>query len=363
MDFLKKFEKAVEKTQGITGAAQPPRYWFSSGNYVLNYILSGRFDGVVAQGRVHGLAGPSGAGKSFIMANMMREAQKAGAHVLAVDSENALDEDFVEAIGVSTDPAEWTYKSVVTIPHVIKVVSSFLNAYRDAYSDNLEDAPQIFIGIDSLDMLMTETEYDNVVKGKSSGDQGQRNKQLKAMLRSFVQTIKDLNVSIVCNSQVYANQDMLNGEGKWIVSDAVRYSMSMIALLTKLKLKDDNEAGKFAGIRLRAQGFKTRFTKPFQKVEIEVPYDTGMDPYTGILEAGENVGVVTRKGNRYFIKGEEDNLWFKKDFTHDLGKKILDQLMTAEGLAFDVDEGHEEVKVDTKKSVKKQRESLHGDSE
>ena len=169
-------------------------------------------------------------------------------------------------------------------------------------------------------MLITETEQDHYEKGVQKGDQGQKNKQLKQMLRTFVQDIKRLNVTMVVTSQVYKNQDVLNGEGLWIISDAVKYSASQIVLLSKLKLKDKTDNA-VSGIRMKAEGNKTRFTKPFQTVVVEVPYETGMDPYSGLLETAIELGVVEKKGSRYSIVGEADS-WYSKDIAT-FAEKIL----------------------------------------
>lgn len=311
--FLGDFEKELEKVEGLGTSSAPPRYWYSTGNYVLNKIISGSFSKGIPQGRVTTLAGPAGAGKSFISANLLAAAQREGAHCLVIDSENALDDMFVSAIGVNVEE-NYTYRGVTTIPQVTKIVSIFLSKYKEQYGTD-PDAPQVLILIDSLNMLMTETELEHFEKGVQKGDQGQKNKQLKQMLQTFVQAIKHLNVAIVCTAQVYKNQDILNGEGVWIVSDAVKYSASQIILIQKRKLKDDSKgakAGDFAGVRMICEGYKTRFTKPFQKVEIEVPYETGMDPYSGFIEVAEKVGIVVRRGSRYLIDGE-DELWFGKD--------------------------------------------------
>lgn len=319
--FLEGFQKDLAKMSGIGGSSQPPRYWYSFGNHVLNKIMSGSFYNGVPQGRLTGLAGSSGSGKSFLAANLVRAAQQAGSTILIVDSENALDDEFMTKIGVDVDDG-YVYASVTTIPQVTQVVSSFIKGYKAEFGTS-EDAPHAFILIDSLDMLMTETEVDHYSKGNQRGDQGQRNKQLKAMLRTFVQDVKDVNIILVFTSQVYRNQDITNGEGVWIVSDAVRYSTSQIVLLSKLKLRDEQGGvGSFAGIRMKCEGFKTRFSKPFQSVQIEVPYETGMDPYSGLLEVAVGLGVVERRGARYTIKGS-DKSWFSKDVA-DYAQEILD---------------------------------------
>jgi recombination protein RecA len=298
LNFLKGFEKDLEKIDVSIGQGEPPRYWYTTGNHVLNRIISGSFLRGIPQGRVTGLVGPSGAGKSFLACNLMAQAQKEGAHILVIDTEHALDEDFVKAIGVDVEDS-YTYVEAETIPKVTKIVSSFLKGYKAEYGDD-PDAPQILIVIDSLDMLMTETEEEHFSKGVTKGDQGQRNKQLKAMLRTFVQSIKKYNISIVVTDQVYRNQDIRNGEGVWVVKDAIRYSLSQVILLTKLKLKDTG-ATEVKGIRMKCEGYKTRFTKPFQKVTIEVPYEEGMDPYSGLIEVATELDIVKKSGSWYTL--------------------------------------------------------------
>lgn len=335
--FLAAFDKDLEKMDGISTSSAPPRYWYGFGNHVLNRIVSGSYFNGIPQGRITALAGSSGSGKSYIASNLCRSAQEAGAFVLVVDSENALDDEFVHKIGVNTDPSCYRYVSVTTIPQVIKTVSSFIAGYQDQFGEDKE-APPILIVIDSLNMLMTKTELEHYDKGENRGDQGQKNKQLKAMLQSFVQAIKHLNISIVVTSQVYKNQDILNGEGVWIVSDAVKYACSQIVLINKRKLKDkDAKAGEFSGVRMICEGYKTRFTKPLQKVEIEVPYDTGMDPYSGLLDIAKACGVVIQKGSRYSVAGDADS-WYSTDMEQHV-QRILEQLeeQTSSVLGVDLD--------------------------
>lgn len=303
LDFLKDFDKELIDA-GDEGSAQPPRYWFSTGNYVANKTLSGSFLNGIPQGRVTGLVGPSSSGKSFLLCNIIREAQQAGAFVLVVDSENALDDNFVSKIGV--DPTNnYRYVEADTIPECTKKVSSFLKGYKAEYDKDDEDAPKVLIVIDSLNMLSTETEAENFDKGVAKGDQGQTNKQLKQMLKSFVRAIKHHNISMVVTGHVYQNQNVLNGEGVWIVSDAIKFALSQIALLTKLKLRQgEGAAREITGVEIKVEGYKTRFTRPFQTVKLEVPYDTGMDPFNGLLDVAIELGVVQRNGSSY-VFGEE----------------------------------------------------------
>lgn len=316
MSFLNKINKQLEK-DGIDLGTSVPRYWHSAGNYALNRIISGSFYHGIPQGRVTGLMGPSGSGKSFLSANLLREAQQDDTLAIVIDSEHSFDEKFAKAIGVDTSDEIYSYMEVETISECKKAASTVINGYLKEFG-TIKDAPKVMILIDSLDMLMTDSEETNFEKGISKGDQGQRNKQLKAMLREFVQAIKKLNISMVITGQVYPNQDLRNGEGLWIVSQAVRYALSQIILLTKIKLREGTEA---IGINMRCEGYKTRFTKPFQKIEIEVPYDTGMNPYSGLIDAAMALGVVQRKGSYYVIDGEEDK-WYAKHIDKHIDKLL-----------------------------------------
>lgn len=347
MNFLDSFYKEVQKIEGISTSAEPPRYWYSTGNAVLNKIISDSFYRGIPQGRITTLAGPSSAGKSFLLCNVMREAQKAGAIILVLDSENALDNEFVEKIGVDTS-SNYMYVGIRTINQMTEVISSFLKRYRTEQGTGL-DAPQVLIAIDSLDMLITETEEEHFMKGVQKGDQGQKNKQLKHALRTYVQAIKDVNITIVATTQVYKNQDLLNGEGLWIISDAVKYSASQIVLLTKMKLKDTGSS-EVKGIRMKCQGYKTRFTKPYQEVVIEVPYEQGMDPYSGLLEVSLSLGLIEKKGSRYCIAGQ-DTTWFSKDLAQHAEKLILQAESQKTDLKVEDVEGMEE---DTETETKKQ---------
>ena len=358
MNFLDDYDKELQKAGIYTGEARPPRYWFSTGNYALNRIISGSFYKGIPQGRVTGLMGPSGAGKSFLIANIMRQAQQEGAFVLAIDTEHALDNDFVEAIGVDTSNDVYHYVEANTFADLKKAVSSFIKAYKKQFGDG-EDAMKLLIAIDSLDMLITDSEEKHFLDGKVVGDQGQRTKQTKSILREFVQSIKHNNISIVATGDVYKNQDPLNGEGTWIVTEGVRFSLSQIILLTKLKLKSKDKT-EIVGINMRCDGFKTRFTKPFQRVEIEVPYDTGMNPYSGLLDAAKALEVVNLSGAWYSIPDTNIKFYAKDIATH--SEKVLELCEAKSKTFLNVEEGEEE-NIDTSESVKKRRTKKYYESD
>jgi recombination protein RecA len=305
MGFLGEFKKDLQKSKIDIGSPEPPRYWIPTGNHVLNKIISGSFLRGIPQGRVVSFVGPSGSGKSFLTCNVIREALQKDVYVVVLDSEHALDEEFVRKIGINPKSDSYMYVEVDTIAQTRKIISTLIEKYNGEYGRD-SSAPKLLIVLDSLDMLLTDAEEENFKKGETRGDMGSRNKQQKALLRELVHATKHLNISIVITGQVYRNQDILSGEGIWKINDAIQYALSLIVRMTKLKLK--GEGREAAGIRMICEGYKTRFTKPFQTVTIEVPYYTGMDQYNGLLDVAAEMGVVNRTGGWYTLEGVNKKL-------------------------------------------------------
>jgi len=127
-------------------------------------------------------------------------------------------------------------------------------------------------------------------------------------------------------------------------------------MLTKLKLKDTGSRV-VKGIRMKCEGYKTRFSKPYQVVTIEVPYDEGMDPYNGLLAVAVEMGIIDKRGSRYALAGD-DKTWYSKEFglfaeqvliqAEDKREKFLDGLL---------EKDEEEVGPDSNDSVAKRRKA------
>lgn len=343
MDFLNNFRKGVAKNKDIALDLAEPKFWLDSGNFIINKIMSGSYHRAFPQGRMTALAGPSFAGKSFVASNVARYALDNNIGVLYIDTENAIDKGHFEAIGIDADNPLLQYASISTISSCITLVSSFVKHYRDSK----DDKPPFLIVIDSLDMLQTDSEAENYDSGNIRGDQGQQAKQLKRMLAAFVQDIKNTDLHILCTKQVYRNQDAIGARQEpWLFTDSLKFAFSQIILVTKLLLRD-KKTSSFEGIRLKVYGYKTRFTKPFQQCVLEVPYDAGMNKYSGILEAALSLEIVQKAGAWYSYNGKkfyESEFYEKEDF-QEIRDAVLGDLVAKEDedLRVDIDELDEDL--------------------
>ena len=83
---ISKFRKSITKSiDGLGIGFNDPTDWISTGNYALNYLISGDFFKGVPLGKVTVFAGESGAGKSYICSgNIIRHAQEQGIYVILI---------------------------------------------------------------------------------------------------------------------------------------------------------------------------------------------------------------------------------------------------------------------------------------
>lgn len=89
---ISKFRKSITKSiEGLGIGFNDPTDWISTGNYTLNYLLSGDFHKGIPMGKVTVFAGESGAGKSFICSgNIVRHAQEQGIYVILIEDRKSV---------------------------------------------------------------------------------------------------------------------------------------------------------------------------------------------------------------------------------------------------------------------------------
>lgn len=330
-----KFRKGITKSiSGISAGFHDPTTWVSTGNYALNYLISGDFQKGIPLGKVVCLAGESGSGKSFIASgNIVRNAQEQGIFVVLLDSENALDEKWLQAVGVDTSEDKLLRIGVSMIDDVAKILSDFVKEYADSYGHmEEEERPQVLFVIDSLGMLLTPTDVNQFESGDMKGDLGRKAKSLTALVRNAVNRIAKYNIGLIATNHTYASQDMFDPDDKISGGQGFIYASSIVIAMRKLKLKEDESGNKVSdvrGIKAACKVMKSRYSKPFESVKVNIPYDTGMDPYSGMFDMLMKMEILTKQGNRYKyvspVDGEELILFQKAWSRNDDG--CLDRVM------------------------------------
>ena len=306
-----------------------PTDWISTGNYALNYLVSGDFHKGVPLGKVAVFAGESGSGKSYFCAgNIIKAAQEQGIFVVLVDSENALDQDWLERLDVQTSEDKLLKLNMSMIDDVAKTVSTFMTDYK---AMNEEERPKVLFVIDSLGMLLTPTDVDQFQKGDMKGDMGRKPKALTSLVRNCVNMFGSHNVGLVATNHTYASQDMFDPDDKISGGQGFIYASSIVVAMEKLKLKEDEDGNKVSdvrGIRAACKVMKTRYAKPFEGVQVKIPYERGMDPYSGLVDLFEKQGLLVKDGNRLkYIDGKgEEHKEYRKNWTGEMLDMIMSNL-------------------------------------
>jgi RecA/RadA recombinase len=293
------FEKVLQKVLTVsvldltiqpTGSAQTTT--------LLTTLFQATLQRGIPMGKVTVFAGESGAGKSFICSgNLVKNAQAQGIYVILIDTENALDEAWLHALGVDTSEDKLLKLNMAMIDDVAKVISDFVKEYKTLPEDQ---RPKVLFVIDSLGMLLTPTDVNQFEAGEMKGDMGRKPKALTSLVRNCVNMIGALNIGLVCTNHTYASQDMFDPDDKISGGQGFIYASSIVVAMKKMKLKEDEDGNKISevkGIRAGCKIMKTRYNKPFESVQVKIPYETGMNPYSGLVDLFESKGLLSKEGN------------------------------------------------------------------
>jgi RecA/RadA recombinase len=332
---LSKLRKKIDKSiLGLSHGFNDPTTWLDTGCFALNYLVSGRFDaGIPVEGKFTMFAGDSGSGKSYIAtANLIKDCQKRGIFVVVIDTENALDESWLAKFGVDTSDGALEKISAATIDDTSEMLGELIELYKAQNADKpYAERPRMLIIIDSLGMLITPTQLSQFMEGDQKGDLGIKAKQITNMIRVMMSKIASQPIGLIATNHVYDSQDKYKPDnisgGKML-----EFATSIIVQMNKHLLKEDEEGvklagGEVAGIRSTVVVRKSRYAKPFEKVYIDIPYDTGMDPYSGLFDLFQKKGVIEKAGNRWSYTSPETGeivTEYRKQFK---AKGILDQIM------------------------------------
>ena len=338
---LSKFTKAVAKSvDGLNASMgfRDPKTWIHTGNYALNYRVSGDFKkGFPLEGKMTLLAGSSGSAKSLLLSgNAVKWCQDNDVLPFLIDTENAIDESWLKRFDI--DLNKLIKVSAAKLPDIAKIMSDFLKTYKDSEDDKpYEERQKVLFIIDSLGMTITETEETHFEGGTLKGDLGLKQKQIFSICRNFISACGSEPIGLACTQHTYASQDMFNPDAKVSGGSGVEFTPSIVMVLEKRKLKEDENGNKTAtvrGVKVDATVRKTRYTQPFQKITFTIPWDTGMDAYSGLFELfsesltdSYDKPILQKSGTQYvYVNPNTQEEVFKK-FRKAITNEDYDQMM------------------------------------
>lgn len=268
-----------------------------TGSYILNALLSGSIFGGVPDNKITGFAGESATGKTFFVLGIVKQYlddNKDGG-VVYYDTEAAVTKDMMKERGIDTSRLLIVEKA--TVEEFRTHVSQLLDKYMAT-----KTRPPMMIVLDSLGQLSTKKEIGDINEGKDARDMT-RAQLIRGTFRALSLKIAKAKVPMIVTNHVadqigaYVPTKVMGG------GSGLRYAASQIIFLSKKKEREGTEV---VGNFIHCKTEKSRFTKENQMVDVKLSYSYGLDRYYGLLELGEDYGIIKRIGNRYeFPNGDK----------------------------------------------------------
>jgi len=240
--------------------------------------------------------------------------------VLYFDSEQAVTTEMFKNRGV--DPKRVAVFPVMTIEEFRKQIVTIVDKYLEMPENKRK---KMMIVLDSLGMLSTSKEINDTAEGKEVRDMT-RAQVIKSTFRVLTVKLGIAHIPMIITNHTYdvvgayvPMKEMGGGSG-------LKYAASIVVYLSKKKDKD--ASGEVVGNIIHCKQHKGRLTKENKVVDVRLNYETGLDPYYGLVDLAVDHGILSKTSGRIELpdgsKVFEKNIYEnpEKYFTKELMDKI-----------------------------------------
>lgn len=294
MSFLKDIVKQLDNEYaGLAddGVVGDTNNFIDTGSYTLNALLSGSIFGGLPGNKVTALAGESSTGKTFyalgIANNFLRTDDKAG--VIYFETEGALNRDMLKERGIDTK--RFMIVPVSTIQEFRTQAIKILDQYDKTPK---KERPPLMFFLDSLGMLSTSKEVEDIAEGKDTRDMT-RSQLIRGAFRVLSLKLSRLDVPMVVTNHTYAVIGAYMPTKTMGGGDGLKYAASSIVFLSKSQDKDGTEV---VGNIIKCKLEKSRFTREKSMVETKLSFTKGLDRYHGLTDLAVEAGIWKSQGGR-----------------------------------------------------------------
>ena len=285
--------------------------WISTGSSMLDLAISNRPNGGIPVGRITELTGLEASGKSLLAGHILANTQKKGGLAVYIDTENAMNEEFLRCIGV--DVTNMLYIQLEAVEDIFEVVEDIMIKVRESQKDRL-----VSIVVDSLAAATTKVEqsadYDK------DGWATSKAIVLSKAMRKITQLIGRQRVCLIFTNQLRQKLGVMFGD-PWTTSGgkALGFHASCRLRLKaagQIKSKVDGK-DQTIGIKTKAVVVKNRMGPPLRTAEFEIYFDSGVDDYGGWLQVMKDRKLINLAGAWYTYTDSvtgKDHKFLSKDF-------------------------------------------------
>ena len=292
----KKFKSQHKVAYYLDGSEQTPTdldEWVSTGSEMLDLAISNRTNGGLPVGRICEITGLEGSGKSLVAAHSIADTQKRGGLGVYIDTENALNQEFLAAIGV--DLKKMLYVPLETVEDIFEAIDSIIDSVRKSDKKKL-----VTIVVDSVAGASTKVEisadYDQ------AGYATQKAIIISKAMRKITNLIGRERITLIFTNQLRTRMGVSFGD-PWTTSGgkAIAFHSSCRIRLKQMGQLKAKVGGveQVIGIKTRAQVIKNRMGPPLRSIDYDIYFDSGIDNYGSWLEMMKTYKLVNQSGAWY----------------------------------------------------------------
>lgn len=288
-DFL--FKTTGVEIQSVNDVDVVTKY-IDTGNYSLNYALTGNMLKGLPAGRIYTLEGESGRGKSLQSCRLAIENVREDGISIIADIENAINGDFLRKIA-GGDAELVNRVKVVNSIHTIEDLQNFLNQMINFQIQNGAQKELLFV-VDSWSILSSKHEQAVVDENEGKKDMSKA-VAARMLLRALSGKLKANKITLVLVMHLTTNIGVMFGE-KMIPTSHGNAAIFMSSTRTQLyateELEDKN--GNPIGTVLNFKTKKNRFTYKNKTAKVAFYFSgpkTGIDRWSGVVETLVSWGI------------------------------------------------------------------------
>lgn len=292
------------------------KYFIDTGNLAVNYCCSGKFaQGGIPGGRLTEIYGPSASSKSLIGANILAGVQKIGGIGVILDTENAINGEFIQK-ATKCDINKIVRYTPVTLEDCFGTMYRVIDYVRNKKK---LDVPVVIL-YDSISVSPSARELreTQLPEGYSKADfkrivganeqPGERAKICSKELRKLNTEMEQNNITVVILNQIRDKIGVLYGSPETTAAGGQGlpfYASLRIRSQTQKKIEakiSGYAKKKILGINIKIQNKKNRSHRPFVEVDnIPLYFEKGINPLGGLLGALIDSGRITPQGSGKFL--------------------------------------------------------------
>ena len=308
-------------TDGGGDAPTNVKDWVSTGNALLDVAVSNRPYGGLPVGRIAEITGLEQSGKSLLSAHLLAETQKKGGVAVLIDTETAVNREFLEAIGV--DISKLLYVSVDTVEGIFEACETIIEKVRTGDKNRL-----VTIVVDSVAAASTkkelEADYDK------DGYATDKAIIISKAMRKITNMIGRQNICLVFTNQLRQKMNAMAFSDPWTTSGGKALAFHASVRLRLKSMGQLKVGDRIVGIKVRAQVVKNRLGPPLRHADFSIFFDRGIDNFGSWLSVMKDNKLVKQAGAWYEyidIDSGEVLKFQSKDFAQILtNEELKDQI-------------------------------------